>query len=73
MKKRIKKWLDINTDNKNISRELTSIREEVIFLHKLIIKFSEESKKKYAWELREEEISDIVDGKKFKKIRKILE
>ena len=31
------------------------------------------SKQKYVWELREEEVSDIIEGKKLKKIRKILE
>ena len=50
-------------------------KQDWLFNHftKRIDAIQDDSKKKFAWELRQEEISDIIDGKKFKKIRKILE
>jgi predicted oxidoreductase (fatty acid repression mutant protein) len=58
----------------NIIKEM-ECRQNIIFdsLSRRIDRLQDESKQKYMWEIRQEEISDIIDGKKIKKIRKILE
>ena len=39
----------------------------------IMTEIENKSKAKYVWELRQEEVEDIAEGRKLKKIRKILE
>ena len=68
--KNLEKYLELKQEIEKIKTQQYEFLE---FAHKVISDIQDQSKKKFMYEIQQEDIELIEDGKKLRKIRKIID
>ena len=63
---------DISKLEEKLELEIEFLQRQILALNERITKSDGYLRAKYVWELREEDVELIVDGKKLRKLRKLI-